>query len=568
MSFSRVARSRSRVIGIVLLVVLILYTARYAFNASFTSLRDTALPKLSENKPIVAKIKVGPIQKFWNDVFTVYDQNAPLVGSYDDAVQYVDKSAQKKGTNTKEVLLSKAVIPDAAFQELKQKHHNTVKSLPSELDPVTYKKNTNGVVLVGGGRYSWLAYMALLALRDTGSTLPVEIVMPKFNDYERELEFCTVVLPPLGASCVVIPDVLGSLVMLNWNKRLANYQFKSLALVTSSFQNVLLLDSDNLIIENPDRIFDSDLFKENGMITWPDYWTRSISPKFYDIAEVEVNERRRVRHNRMPLHVPQNDKPNLNEEDMASVPFHDLEGAIPDLSTESGQFIINKATHGKTLLLSLYYNIYGPQLYYKLFSLGEQGEGDKDTFVAAATVLKQKFYQVKSYIKTVGFAENGGNFRGVGMGQKNPVEDSKLLKELVLDPARKSGYTLLSEQIQKLDKIIGDDFSQGSGSSVFALHCNYPKLDPQDFLKKDDLYDKENNRMRYRIWGSLKYPKKIVVGGVPQVVDIDFELSQWETMVEHLCEKKLFFVHFEKDDRSDLCKFLQSNVAWLRSNPA
>ena len=108
-----------------------------------------------------------------------------------------------------------------------------------------------------------------------------------------------------------------------------------------------------------------------------------------------------MRYNRFPLYNAPNVRSNIyTDQEREEVPFHDLQGSIAELSTESGQLIINKHTHGKTILLALYYNFYGPNLFYKLFSLGEQGEGDKDTFVAAAVVTRQDYYQVKSFIKT------------------------------------------------------------------------------------------------------------------------------------------------------------------------
>ena len=55
------------------------------------------------------------------------------------------------------------------------------------------------------------------------------------------------------------------------------------------------------------------------------------------------------------------------------------------------------------MLMTLYYNIFGPEIYYKLFSLGALGEGDKDTFAAAALACGEKYYQVASSIRTLGY---------------------------------------------------------------------------------------------------------------------------------------------------------------------
>ena len=42
--------------------------------------------------------------------------------------------------------------------------------------------------------------------------------------------------------------------------------------MVTSFEHILLLDSDNMIVSNPDEIFESKLYHQYGMITWPDYW--------------------------------------------------------------------------------------------------------------------------------------------------------------------------------------------------------------------------------------------------------------------------------------------------------
>ncbi|ABN64522.1 type II Golgi membrane protein [Scheffersomyces stipitis CBS 6054] len=532
-------------------------------------LNDVDIPISPEESHLQEKSKnVLLSQAFWNKIFTIISE-AKVNITKDDlpkAVKFLAKSEQKEGPNTKEVLLSKAEISDDVFKEFKDKHDQFLDVLPLKISESAYKKGTRGVVMVGGGRFSWLSYLSLIALRETGSQLPVEIVMPKLQDYERELEFCNTILPKLKATCVVLHETLGDEIMEKWSSNFANYQFKSLSLLMSSFEQVLLLDSDNIILSNPDSIFETKLFKYYGMITWPDYWKRTISPKYYQIAGIDVNERKRVRFNRFPLNVATSPGENVDHEDMNNVPFHDLEGAMPDLSTESGQLIIDKSSHGRTLLLALYYNMYGPRLYYKLFSLGEQGEGDKDTFVAAATVTHQKFYQVKSFIQTFGYLDSEGRFQGVAMGQKDPLTDYDKFQDKALKPIfnEESNPKSIPEQIDILQGVMDNDFSDNNGVPIFAIHCNYPKLDPLQLLDRDDLFDKEKNRLRYRLYGSMSYKKFITTSsGERKLAKIDFEHEQWTHMRSILCEEKLHFVHFDKHNMDDICKFINNQVEFL-----
>ena len=508
---------------------------------------------------------------FWKGIFDTFDKYKMDLGQDpENAVSYVDKLKQKQGPLNKEVLLSKAIVSSELMKHLKEKHSGVVEDLPSVMPGSVYNKGSKGVVIIGGGKFSWLAYLALVQLRNVGSKLPVEIVMPSRADYEKELEFCENTLPEMQASCVVLPDVLGEAVMKN--RKFASYQFKALALVVTSFEHILLLDSDNMIVSNPDEIFESKLYHQYGMITWPDYWKRTISPLFYDVAEIEVNENKRVRYNRFPLYNAPNVRSNIyTDQEREEVPFHDLQGSIAELSTESGQLIINKHTHGKTILLALYYNFYGPNLFYKLFSLGEQGEGDKDTFVAAAVVTRQDYYQVKSFIKTFGYADSDDKFQGVSMGQRNPLIDRKHYEDHVLALLEKDSFKSLSiaDQIEQMKKFENEDFDQHNSIPLFTVHCNYPKLDPKLYMSSDDLYDKKEKKLKYRLYGNLKYTKEVVKDGETGTeastdkVQIDFELQQWQHMQDILCLKKIYFTHFIDNDMNELCQFIENQVAWL-----
>lgn len=512
---------------------------------------------------------MDPRHSFWEEIFNIFDEGNVNITGIDldndlkNAIKYVDKEKQLKGPNTKEVLLSKAEIVPEIITELKLKHNLVTSKLPNKLAAPTYKEGVNGIVMIGGGKFTWLSYLSLVGLRKTGSVLPVEIVMPQHDDFVREQELCTNYLPRLNAACVVLPDVLGASVMHKWSSRIASYQLKSLALMVSSFQNVLLLDSDNVVIQNPDKLFESKLFKQYGMITWPDYWERTISPVFYDIAGVQVNELKRVRFNRFPLALKDPKKNNIEPSEKESVPYHDLEGAIPNLSTESGQLIINKGDHACALLLSMYYNMLGPKLYYKLFSLGEQGEGDKDTFPAAAVVCKEKFYQVKAFIRTFGYADDNDKYHGVSMGQKDPLIDFNKFEEFLDKPSKVKENRLLpiDKQIENIKEIKKQYFEEVS-SRLFTVHCNYPKLDPVLLMSREDLFDPEQFRLKYRIYGGLTYDD-------PNIKDktLDFEYEQFKNMETLLCEDSVPFVHFQKHDLEELCKFVKNEVKWLQNNP-
>ncbi|KAG7191626.1 uncharacterized protein KQ657_002895 [Scheffersomyces spartinae] len=556
--------------GAVISVAVLVLTKSYSpsvyqridpFNSDPKDATDPNNAKVDGKPIVVGTVDKKASHKFWELVFTNIARNQIKVDDPNEAIRYLPREKHMEGLS-KEALLSKAEILPETIKEFKTKHTNYVNSLPEKLDASLYVPGTTGIVMVGGGRFSWLSYLSLVSLRGAGSNLPVEIVMPTLMDFENERDFCASTLPALNAKCVVLPDSLGATVMTRY--KFHNYQFKTLAVLVSSFQNVLLLDSDNVMVQSPDAFMNSKMFHENGLITWPDYWQRTISPTFYDIAGIKVNERKRVRYNRFPLQV-ESDKDNLSEEEAKTANFHELEGSIPNLSTESGQLAVNKVTHGRTLLLSLYYNVYGPKLYYKMLSLGEQGEGDKDTFLAAAVRLGEPFYQIKSYIRTWGYADVDGKFQGVAMAQKDPMKDFELHHEKIVKPLSKGELSgkLIDDQISYLKDIGKEVFGEHSQSPIWTVHCNYPKLDPLDYILKPSIYDAKENRLKYRLYGTLKYTALNRAG---QEVEVDFELEQWKNMEKIICKNKISFIHLSKF-KGNLCEFVKNQVEWLSKNP-
>lgn len=552
------------VLPVLLLIAVVTYwhllTIREHYRA-FT-LPQPAAP--AQEKPVVgAHGKVKDLHQFWNQVFDLFTETRPQYeGDVDKVIQF-NKKDPLEGFS-KPALTLKFIVSDANVAAFKALHAALMKRLPQLLSKDVYKPGTKGIALIGGGRFLWLSFLALTNLRNLGLTLPVELIIPTFSDFEKERDFCTTVLPELNARCVLVPDVLGPDIMNRWEFK--NYQYKPLALIVSSFEQVLLLDSDNYVLENPDPLVDLDVATTYGMITWPDYWRRLITPHFYDITGVKVNENKRVRYNRLPLAHDKLALANLNPEGMASVPFHEMEGLIPDLLTELGQLFINKALHPRTLLLLLYYNMYGPKLYYRMFSLGQDGEGDKDTFIAAAHVVNEPYYQVKTAIRTMGYTKQDGNFQGVAMGQADPIEDHAKYELVAKDPVKPTGEeTINLVTLSQGDDLLKSTFGEHVHKKMFAMHCNWPKFDPIDLMQKPEIYDAEHNKLRHRFYGDLTYKKNEVVNGQWTPVEVNFEVERWKEVRSVLCERRISFVHFSKVDLELICEFAKNQVEWLEA---
>jgi alpha 1,2-mannosyltransferase len=427
---------------------------------------------------------------------------------------------------SKEDLKSLVAVDESKIPRWREIHNEIVHAIPSQFP--TGLHTGAGVVIIGGGAFSWLSLVSIKSLRSFGCKLPIEMIIPTMEDYEQSL--CEDILPALGGKCVLLQNVFGKEIMREIP--FGGYQFKSLALLATSFDDVLFLDSDNVLVSNPEPFFEKDPFKTMGMVTWPDYWDRTTSPYISDILGVQVDEKTKVRDGKWPLKTPE------PVEDLTKIKYHDLKGTFPDLSTESGQLMIRKSDHIKTLFLSLFYNLHGPGFFYRLISQGSPGEGDKDTFVIAAVTGNESFYQVHSSIQTFGWFD-GDSFNGVSMGQRHPVEDYEQFK--ALDLKETPDYSLFDAE----------------KASVFTVHANFPKLNPYLLYKEGKLKNSkgENFRMYSDIYKFLPEP-------------FDFELVQYKRMNVMLCELKIPLKYFDTAiSRDELCGFIQEHLQYLHKHP-
>lgn len=424
---------------------------------------------------------------------------------------------------TKEKLLEYLKIEEASQKELTKQHEKLIKNLPDELPDSIYEKGSKGIVYVGGNKFSWLTLLSIINLRENNCQLPVEVLIPKYEEFE--LNICENVLPNYNAKCIYLPTIVGEDVYEEYQFK--GYQYKSLALSLSSFENVLLLDADNTALIDPEVVFESEPFTSNGLLLWPDFWKRTTHPSFYDIIGVKVDENKR---RDMGYHEYGQFIKKVQPDDL--VLFHQLENTLPDPSTESGQLFISKKTHFRTLVLSLYYNTYGPDYYYPLLSQGAAGEGDKETFMAAAHALGEKYHTIKRHVIPLGRFRNG-DFHGSAMGQANPIQDYELEEK----------YKDTTEEVHDRPDFL-------------FVHANFPKLDPWSLKNDDVIYDKEKDE-RNRLFGE----------GFIDDAKYDFELRMWNIMKKLLCDEELEFYNFKNQDLQtrQVCEEVLQHLEYLQS---
>lgn len=528
---------------------------------------------------------VSSLSKFNYKLFSILKEFKPAEPPNDESL-FVDKENCKKGEHAVqddkglETLSYNALhacfnlLPEYK-QNLKEMHQNFVESIkrfPKDL-PDTLFNEEKGIVTVGGGKYSIILVTMLPMLRMSGNTLPVEIFIPK-TDEKYDKDFCENFVPQYNARCVYMSKFLTDDIVQGLN--ISGYQYKLLALLLSDFKNVLFLDSDNYVLTNIDDIFDKDIYKKTGLILWPDIWRRQTSPDWYDIAGLEYNLTQRVRNSLDDLTPPsryinpEKDTPTYIKE---NIPFHDLKGTLPDLSSESGQLLINKIDHFDTLLLALYYNIYGPSWYYTLFSEHGSGQGDKETFIAAAFVLNKPYYQVKTPITFSAHFSDG--FKGVGLLQHDYAQDYELYQ--MAKTQIQSDYESYSKydptyQIGKsfVDKFFKTNKYGNDRCDVLFIHASFSKFNPFDLYHNNAFLDTEGKHLRgfsnTHLFHNLS----------------DFELINFEQIKKIFCDTNTYKFPFLDDkyeaeskkkglsveaEKQNVCNYINDHIAYLKAHP-
>ena len=420
-----------------------------------------------------------------------------------------------------------------------------------------------GIVTVGGGRYSVLLLTMLEQLRYSQTKLPVEIFIPPQD--EGDFQFCETFVPRFNARCIYLKDVLPEDVLKR--VKVERFQIKSLAILSSSFKKVMFLDADNYVVKRVDNVFSKPAFKDTGLILWPDVWLRFTPPAYYDIASIPVDLQQRSRYliddvSPVSRYTPPDTA--TTHDYKTEIAFHDLMGTMPNPSTESGQMLVDKSKHMDTLLLAMYYNTYGPMWYYRMLSLGTSGEGDKETFIAAATALNKPYYQVKTPIQFDGFHHDTRSYQGVGLMQHDFNEDYELYtaaKHKVA--AARSSYFRYDPNYTVLDTFLEEFMKNGKegAPSVMFEHISFYKLDPVTMIK-ERLFLAGDGRTQVR---GLSHPELINY--------FDLELFLFETLLMRLCSEDVeerfddigyLWEHFNSEDKWEyMCIYIRDHLSFL-----
>ncbi|KAE8145528.1 mannosyltransferase putative-domain-containing protein [Aspergillus avenaceus] len=377
------------------------------------------------------------------------------------------------------------LLGNEELQAMKDAHASYINDVKNtrKLRPV-HAPGTRGLISTAGGSYLPVFLSSLRMLRRTGSTLPVEVYMKDATEYEKSI--CTNVLPDLGAKCLILSDIVGK-------DTIQHYQLKVFAVLFSSFEEIIWMDADCFPLDKPEILLNHEPFTSTGMVTWPDFWASSISPLYFEISQQEI--------------------PPMTERQ----------------SSETGVFLISKKTHYLTLLLAAYYNYYGPSHYFRLLSQGAAGEGDKETFIQAATAVGQPFYAVSERVQALGRHKPDG-FSGSAMAQSDPIGD----------------YALTSQGKWRVQ-----DPSVDRPPRVFFVHANYPKFNPAEYIFGDKWETAPTLRpdgTEGRAWTA---PEDVL-----RRFGLDIEKAYWEEIKTLSCDPEIKFKTWKA--KTEVCKKVES----------
>lgn len=379
-------------------------------------------------------------------------------------------------------------VTEVQVRELRSRHQAYVSALRYTQYKLPFRAKTRGIVTTAGGRYLPVAVVSIRMLRETGCELPVEVFLATEDEWDSAI--CDNIFPQLTAKCVILADIFDPL-RQNATLGIHKYQYKIMSVVFSSFEEVLFLDSDCFPIYDPTEQFSGEPFSRTGMIVWPDFWYRSESLLFFDIAQISP--------------------PSL--------------GSSP--ATESGELFYSKPQHTNSLLLALYYNFYGPEFYYPLQSQGGPGEGDKETFFWSAMVFNESFYSVHEHVHALGYTTTDSQWRGSAMVQFDPLQDLRRQRQI---------------------DAMGEQHAEQGVRPLF-VHANYPKIDPGEIFQDESFGvagpTKDADGKMRRIWHSNREETVAFFG-------FDVERRLWNVVRSIACDHEGKFRAW--DGLQDVCK--------------
>lgn len=136
------------------------------------------------------------------------------------------------------------------------------------------------VICANGPIYFTSAYIAIRLLRDHGCTLPVELWHLGQHEVSAPMQ---ALMDGLGVEFVDASEV-----RKHYHCRVLNgWEIKSFAILHSRFEEVLLIDADNLPLRDPSDLFEAHQYRAYGAVMWPDIFCIPQDRDMWRVAGIE-----------------------------------------------------------------------------------------------------------------------------------------------------------------------------------------------------------------------------------------------------------------------------------------
>ena len=226
--------------------------------------------------------RVHALAGLWRNLTDTFHTNAPVPRRRLRPVFYPVEDSLKFTQLQADKILD--ITPRQALLT-RQAHQRVLDTLP-DYSTVSDHFNGRGIVILAGGRYVHVVTTTISILRlEHGCLLPIEIWLG--NDRPPDPVWLDDMVR-LGVSVRSIADYAPLGALADWfnpfrwvgNARpWSQYQWKVMALLFSSFQEVLFLDADCVPVRDSSALFETEAYQSSGAVIWPDYF-ESVAPSW------------------------------------------------------------------------------------------------------------------------------------------------------------------------------------------------------------------------------------------------------------------------------------------------
>jgi hypothetical protein len=249
-------------------------------------------------------------------------------------------------------------------RELLRRARKLAEKLADEIEPMPEGWSGRGIVICGGGYTHFTnAWVVIRMLRHLGCRLPIELWhlgSAEINDRMKRMVAKYQVDCVDGLSAMRrTPGFAGKHVNLG-------HVLKSVALARCRFEEVMLIDADNLPIRDPSFLFDTYEYKMTGALFWPDFREDS-NHSLWDVfrpphkKEPTAESGRFFIAKQLPWEISGKTRDEaLNNEMLWRVSRVPRDEAP---AIDSGQLLLDKRRHWEPLALAESMNLYGDTFY-------------------------------------------------------------------------------------------------------------------------------------------------------------------------------------------------------------